>query len=308
MMAPSLGRLRSIAARRLVPRAVFFDVAARFTPAVAVDSAGLRYWVSTADRFVGRETFLTGGFDDGAMERIMAALSAHVASFDLAGSTVLDIGANIGTTTVPLLRRFGARRAIVFEPEPSNVRLLAMNCLDNGVLDRVSIYAVALSDADGEVTLALSPTNSGDHRVLVDGEAPAGEFGEAQRTTVTVPALRLDTLVERGDVDLAELGLVWMDAQGHEGQILAGARRLLGGEVPIVTELWPYGLRRHGGLERMCELLAQSYTAVIEMGAPERPMEPAVVPVAELGALVDRYDGVSFTDLLLVPAHARRSS
>ena len=307
MTAPSIGRLRSIAARRLVPRAVFFDVAARFTPALAVDAAGLRYWVSTADRFVGRETFLTGGFDDGAMERIMATLAEHVACFDLRGSTVVDIGANIGTTTVPLLHRFGARRAIVFEPEPSNLRLLAMNCLDNGVMDRVCIHAVALSDADGEVTLALSPTNSGDHRVLVDGEHEAGELGEALRTTLTVPALRLDTLVERGDVDLAELGLVWMDAQGHEGQILGGALALLGGDVPIVTELWPYGLRRHGGLERMCELIAEHYDAVVEMGAPEAAMEPAVVPTSDLEALVARYDGVSFTDLLLVPAHARRA-
>ncbi|MEA2217693.1 MAG: hypothetical protein QOJ35_319, partial [Solirubrobacteraceae bacterium] len=112
MMAPALGELRTRARRRLAPRAMFFDVAARFTPAVAVDAGGLRYWVGTGDRFVGRETFLTGGFDDGAMERILGALAQHAAPFDLAGRTVLDIGANIGTTTVPLLRRFGARRAI----------------------------------------------------------------------------------------------------------------------------------------------------------------------------------------------------
>jgi FkbM family methyltransferase len=308
MMAPTVGRVRSIARRRLAPRAVFFDVAARFTPAVAVDASGLRYWVSTSDRFVGRETFLTGGFDDDAMARIMAALAQHAAPFGLEGRTILDIGANIGTTTVPLLRRFGARRAICVEPEPSNLRLLAMNCLDNGVLDRVSIHALALSDRDGEVTLALSPTNSGDHRVLVAGEQAGGALDEAQRTTVTVPALRLDALVRRGDVDLAALGLAWIDAQGHEGQILAGARSLLGGPAPIVTELWPYGLRRHGGLERMCELLAEHYEAVVEMGAPERPMAPAVVPTSELGALVARYDGVSFTDLLLVPEHARSRS
>jgi FkbM family methyltransferase len=308
MMAPTVGRVRSIARRRLVPRAVFFDVASRFTPAVAVDASGLRYWVSTTDRFVGRETFLTGGFDDDAMERIMTALALHSPSFGLEGRTILDIGANIGTTTIPLLRRFGARRAIVFEPEPSNLRLLALNCLDNGVLDRVAIHALALSDRDGEVTLALSPTNSGDHRVLVAGERAGGDLDEEQRTTVGVPALRLDALVERGDVDLGALGLVWMDAQGHEGQILAGARSLLGGPTPIVTELWPYGLRRHGGLDQMCALLAEHYAAVVEMGAPERPMAPAVVPTSDLDALVARYDGVSFTDLLLLPEHARSPS
>lgn len=299
------GRVRAVARRRLGARAVFFDVAARFTPALAVDASGLRYWVSTADRFVGRETFLSGGFDGDAMERIMAALAVHAAPFELEGRTVLDIGANIGTTTVPLLRRFGARRAIAIEPEPSNLRLLALNCLDNGVLDRVAIHALALSDHDGEVTLALSPTNSGDHRVLVAGEQAGGALDEAGRATVSVPAVRLDALVLRGDVDPAAIGLVWIDAQGHEGQILAGARSLLGGPAPIVTELWPYGLRRHGGLERMCALLAEHYEAVVEMGAPERPRAPRVVPTADLGALVARYDGVTFTDLLLVPDHAR---
>jgi FkbM family methyltransferase len=304
MTAPTIGRLAGAARRRLVPRAMFFDMAARFTPAVAVEVAGLRYWVSTSDRFVGRETFLTGGFDDGAMERILAALEHHGPGFSLAGRTVLDIGANIGTTTVPLLRRFGARRAIAIEPVPANGRLLAMNCLDNGVLDRVAIHAVALSDRDGEVTMALSSTNSGDHRVLVAGEQ-GGVLGEAARRTVTVPALRLDTMVARGTVDLDELGLVWMDAQGHEGAILSGARSLLGGPAPIVTELWPYGLRRHGGLRAMCELLAAHYDAVVEMGAPEWPMAPVIVPTTELAALVARYDGVSFTDLLLVPAYAK---
>ncbi|MEA2220456.1 MAG: hypothetical protein QOJ35_3082, partial [Solirubrobacteraceae bacterium] len=235
----------------------------------------------------------------------LGALAQHAAPFDLAGRTVLDIGANIGTTTVPLLRRFGARRAIAIEPEPFNQRMLALNCLDNGVLDRVAIHAIALSDRDGEVTLALSESNFGDHRVLVDGERVAGDFDEQRRTTVRVPARRLDTLVEQGDVDVGALGLVWIDAQGHEGQILAGARRLLGGPVPIVTELWPYGLRRHGGLERMCELLAAHYDAVVEMGTPQRPIAPTVVPTTQLDALVARYDGVSFTDLLLVPAHAR---
>ena len=305
MMAPAIGRVAAAARRRLVPRAMFFDMAAHFTPAVAVDAAGLRYWVSTGDRFVGRETFLTGGFDGGAMDRILAALGHHSQAFSLDGRTVLDIGANIGTTTVPLLCRFGARRVIAIEPEPANGRLLAMNCLDNAVMDRVTIHAVALTDHDGEVTLALSSTNFGDHRVLVDGEQAAGALGEAARRTLKVPALRLDTLVERGDVDLAALGLVWMDAQGHEGQILAGARSLLGGPAPIVTELWPYGLRRHGGLQTMCELIAEHYDAVVEMGEPQWPMAPVTVPTSELGALVERYDGVRFTDLLLLPEHAR---
>jgi len=37
-------------------------------------------------------------------------------------------------------------------------------------------------------------------------------------------------------VRVNELGLVWLDVQGHEGEVLAGARTLLESRVPVVME------------------------------------------------------------------------
>ena len=72
-----------------------------------------------------------------------------------------------------------------------------------------------------------------------------------------VPAHRLDSLAEKEVVDLNAIDLVWMDAQGHEAHILAGAESLMTMDIPILTEYWPYGLRRAGALDRFHSLVAR---------------------------------------------------
>src|SRR6185295_2398318 len=42
------------------------------------------------------------------------------------------------------------------------------------------------------------------------------------------------------------IGLVWIDIQGHEGQLFLGARDTLSHGAPLLTEFWPYGIRRSG--------------------------------------------------------------
>ena len=76
----------------------------------------------------------------------------------------------------------------------------------------------------------------------------------------------------------AILGLVWMDAQGHEAHILSGAEVLHAPDIPIVTEYWPQGLRHAGAgsidcMRRAC-LNTLQLVAEIEPspGGPPRPM------------------------------------
>jgi hypothetical protein len=111
-----------------------------------------------------------------------------------------------------------------------------------------------------------------------------------------VPARRLDTLAEGGDIAVAETTVVWVDAQGHEGQILAGAQTLLG-RVPMVLEFWPYGLRRAGGYDLFLESVAR-WPVVFDIRY--RPAtRVAQGDLAALGARLERER--SFTDLLLIP-------
>ncbi len=151
----SSARRRSLAGAAAVARCfsgvqicrdLFYHVAQAFTPAIMTPARqGTRFLVSTADRVVGREVFLTGDFDRAEAEKAFAVIEK--AGFgDFAGKTFVDIGANIGTATIGALSRFGFERAVSFEPDPNNFRIFSANVVLNGLQDRVTIHHSAMSD------------------------------------------------------------------------------------------------------------------------------------------------------------------
>lgn len=154
--------------------------------------------------------------------------------------TFVDIGANIGLTTVPVARR--GSRCISFEPDPENFRFLSEN--SRSVADRVTLHNLALYDRKGELSFSLSPYNSGDHRVAGKGE---GIYGESRRTIIKVPAARLDDVL-----DIATLSrpvVVKIDTQGAEPGIFRGGERFLSQADVIIFEFSVYLMRQQGGDE-----------------------------------------------------------
>lgn len=300
-----LHRLRTdfeMESEALFRRAVW-RVARRITPVIAVDQDGMRLFVSTADQTLGRRLFCYRRVDQEDIElafSVLRALPGVGATLD--GCRVVEIGANIGSHTVELLKRYGATTVIGIEPDPGNFALLRQNVLANDVADRATLLQLALSDVDGVLQLELSDRNSGDHRVRVQSETVGGP--ESRRETIDVRAARFDSLVESDELDLETTGLVWMDAQGHEAHILRGAEHLLGSRIPIVMEYWPYGLRRAGGIDDLHELIASHYAYVIDLNTPsEAP--PRVIAASDLPLLARRYQahdhGGPASDLILAP-------
>lgn len=284
--------------RRAIARRYVFDALARVTPRIAVDTDGLRIYLSTSDKAVSRSIFAGGLYERELFATAIAALERHGLAAGIEGRGFLDIGANIGTATCLALSRYQASHACAFEPAPDNVALLRQNVLANGFQERVRVHPCALSDRDGAAQFELSDVNWGDHRVRVGDGGGDGVLDEQRRDTVEVPARRLDTLVEQGSVHLDEFGLAWIDVQGHEAHVLAGASTLLDAQVPIVCEYWPYGLRRAGGLDLFHELLLDARPAVIDLGAPQR----GAISAADLPRVGASCRGVAFTDLLLLPS------
>lgn len=279
-------------------RRAFWRMAAHYTPVLTVDRDGSRFFVSTQDDVIGRRLFVYPRVPEHDIDRAFAGLrSIPGVGASLDGRTVVEIGANIGYHTVQMLQRYGAGSIVAVEPNPDNCRLLEQNVLENGVADRVRLLPMALSDREGVVQLEISGSNSGDHRVRVADAPTTGP--EASRDTIDVRAATFDSLVEAGDIDLDAVGLIWMDAQGHEGQILTGATRLLASGIPVMMEYWPHGLRRAGGLDTLHELLAATYTHVIDLGHADGPR---VLPVSAVPGLEAEYgwvDDSDATDLIL---------
>src|SRR5579862_5652216 len=294
-------------ARGLALRACIFFLAGRLTPFIGVEREGVRYLLSTSETDgVNFSTFVYGVFDEETVRRMSMALREHAGIATLRGLTVLEVGANIGTETVSMLVRHGVASVVAVEPDLENVRLLRANLALNDMQDRVRIHRMALSDADGMLMLECSEENRGDHRIRLPTFGPDLR-NEGQRVVVEVPGRSIDSLVETGDIELDDIGLIWMDAQGHEAHILAGAERLAATNIPVLTEYWPYGLRRVGALDRFHALVAQRYGKVIDLRTGLD--EPAVVLDAKrVAELADRYVAkhredpvVPHTDLVRIP-------
>jgi FkbM family methyltransferase len=277
-------------------RGPVFDLLAHVAPMVVVEGVdGVRFAVRTNDPEIGRHTFVHGAYDLPTMEVAMRLLGER--GQELRGRSFLDVGANIGTAAVMAVRRFGASACLAIEPAPDNLELLRWNIVLNGMQDVATVFPVALSDHDGRLRLDLSDSNAGDHRLHTGPPVEPGRREE--RRGVEVDVIRLDELIDRGDIQLDTLGLLWMDVQGHEGQVLSGACKLLRSGIPIVVELWPAGLRRAGGVEAFWDALEGNYRWAVDLraGSDERPRRASI---SELRASTgDADDPGWFTDILV---------
>ena len=288
--------------RKAWPRERFFNRAKRHTPVVAVDTGGARYFVSTADEAVGLGIFAHGSHEREQLEAVSAVLADWSGTPDpLRGKRFLDIGANIGTSVVEAMVSLGCTGGWALEPHPGNFKLLRHNLLENSLDECVVALEMAVSDADGTAVLEVAKVNMGDHRVRT-GDAPDGRMAEAERETIEVPMRSLDSLVGDGTVSLEDVALAWVDTQGHEAQVLAGASCLTAARVPAYVEYWPYALERAGGLARLNGIIQGAWAEVADISFGREDAERR--PASEIEAIAADYDAAdphAATNLLLLP-------
>ena len=170
--------------------------------------------------------------------------------------TLVDIGANIGLTTIPIARG-GKVLCHCFEPDPKNFAHLSRNVAANCPSGNVTLHNVALFDRSGLVDFELSTVNMGDHRIH-NGSAATGLFSEDARTIIKVKSSTLDDMLPPESV-VGPLA-VKIDTQGAEPFIVSGGLETMRRASLVLSEFWPYGIRRLGATpERMIEIWAQSF-------------------------------------------------
>jgi FkbM family methyltransferase len=157
------------------------------------------------------------------------------------GDVFLDVGANIGIYTVLAAHLVAAEgRVVAVEPHlPNAVRLLE-NIDANGLGERVSVLATALSDAPRFESFNYSDweeasSSSQLGRVLDHTGKP---FQPTARELK--PATSIDALIEAGAIPVPDV--VKIDVDGLEPPIVAGMRALLAGPHPpraIQVEMEP---------------------------------------------------------------------
>ena len=248
---------------------------------------------------IGQELFCRGQYELDFVDEVLALLERLGRRPPKGAGTMLDVGANVGVISIGLLHRGEFARAVAVEPEPANFTLLQQNVARNHLASRMACLQCAVSDQSRKVQLELSGGNFGDHRVRVSESAPEGRFGETGRAEITVAARTLDELVAELPGDYRkDLALLWIDVQGHEGQVFRGAPGLLRTGIPVVAEIWPYGLLRAGTSAAAFTALAsahwRSYWAWRRNRFVEYPIAALELLFNELGEDGD-YENVVFT-------------
>jgi FkbM family methyltransferase len=144
------------------------------------------------------------------------------------GDVVFDLGANIGLYSRFLAQCCGASHVYAFEPSPANLELLAENLKIGGCSSRVTVLPYAVGNADGTLEFQIDDltSNSGTLDVVTGGAASQSraQYGLPPRT-VSVQAVRLDTMLQRGETPLPRV--IKVDIEGAEALALDGARELM---------------------------------------------------------------------------------
>ncbi len=191
------------------------------------------------------------------------------------GATVLDVGANIGAHTLHLARLVGEKgRVIAFEPTDFAIAKLRANLHENPELEkRVELhqtFLVARSGATADAAVASSWP--------VDGTAADdARMGSRAMKVSGASATTLDSVMAAsGDPDVR---LIKMDVDGHELDVLEGARVLIERRRPIlVMELAPYVFHPPERFDQMVNLLAASNYSFRPLASTrDLPTDPAAL-------------------------------
>lgn len=217
----------------------------------------------SANDYLGKHLYTRGNYELDIVNDVLSFLRKKGKIPVKGHGCIIDIGANNGVISIGMLYNREFQFAIAIEPEPINFQLLVENIQRNHLSDIMIPLQYAVSDKPGELEFELSDDNSGDNRVRVNNNNALEKFNESHRKTVKVKADNLENLLMLIPKHIAEnVALLWLDVQGYEGYVFAGAKNIFSQGIPVVTELWPYGIYRAGmSKEQFCEIAAELWSS-----------------------------------------------
>jgi FkbM family methyltransferase len=192
-------------AKRLLYRAIH---AHRPVHPVTARCCGLLFHVASNCR-IGEDLYANG------FERLQRGILDQIIS---PGSTVLDIGANLGFYTCLFAKRVGsAGRVIAVEPTPKVFQSLQHNVVLNRMEDRVTSLCAALSDRQGVAKLNLFPEGNEVYNSI--GATKSWQH-ESPESSIEVNTTTLDSLLAESPDDKS--CFVKIDVEGFQHQVLQG--------------------------------------------------------------------------------------
>lgn len=233
------------------------------------------------DRVFSQAILAKGVFEEFETQLFLSSLEE--------GTTVFDIGANIGYYTLIAAQKVGrSGHVYAFEPDKENFKILKKNVVANNHAN-VTLMECAISDNDGYLELYVSPDNKGDHRTYKTSERLE------PRNSYTVKAIAIDSLFSSSDITPS---VIKMDIQGFEFFALKGMNTLIA-RIPrlaLYTEFWPHGL-----ISSSLDSPVSYYEALVNLGFKIFNIDDStrtLSRVLDINELLNSLPGESFTNFL----------
>lgn len=155
-------------------------------------------------------------------------LQAAIRDWVKPGSTVYDVGANIGYISLLLARRVGSNGHVIsFEALPANLERLHANIALNNLAEQVRVTSAAVIDGERPVRFLIGPSGG-----MGKAEGSAGRGEVSYPEAVTVDGVSLDAFVYGAGWPAPQA--IKMDIEGGEVLALPGMSRLLIEAHPVV--------------------------------------------------------------------------
>jgi FkbM family methyltransferase len=221
---------QKMAIARLASSCVLFTRRILCLSKLAIVKRGGIWWSIDLSEGIDFSIYLLGGFEPNTLKLYSNILKP--------GDTVLDIGANIGSHTLPLARIVGETgRVIAFEPTRYAIEKLFANIgLNKGFSDRISVNQIMLVSNEGET---LEPEIYSSWPLFEPSKNVHHEhLGKLMNTDGAV-AMTLDQAVKQ--LQIEKIDFIKIDVDGHEYSVLNGGKEtLLSHRPPILMEFAPY--------------------------------------------------------------------
>ena len=241
------------------------------------------------NELISEKIFIDGSFEFLAFERTIAIIK----KFNKL-NTLVDIGANIGTTSIPALTRGFFKNAIVIEPEIKNFRILMSNIYLNNLEKRITAHNLALTDKENSLLYLeiFKEGNNGKHKILKEN------LTNKKFDSENIQKAKGNTLDKIAPNITREDSLIWMDAEGYEGIILKGANSTIVKKIPLVVEFDPVMMSEYHSFNHF-KLLFPHYSVFYDLS--HKTTSP--IKLCE-ETLKENYDKLlasnSHTDLLFI--------
>lgn len=193
--------------------------------------------------WMAKENRLPADYGTYQIRKLRAAI-AHCRSF----RTAIDVGAHVGLWSMQLCKRF--KMVYAFEPVAVHRDCFHRNLERELASGYCRLFACALGEREGVVSIETAPSSSGDSRVDIHAKEP------------DIPLCLLD------DFRLGEVDFIKLDCEGYELFALRGGADTLERWRPVViVEQKPGRAQRFGLPERgaVSFLQALGYRQVLEL-------------------------------------------